>query len=419
MTSMGPILPSGANFATSATSRGSAQAKKEARIASSSSDATPENLRAAQSNLADRINETNQQASVVAAEGEAQVNSLRDGYERETAAESSREELQLESERLKGYKAIRDLQRAQAAELARVKKQGDDELKQAQDYYRTTTYKTQRSGDEQVQELQNQNSRMIDYERRSGGTSADQMKRNQNLEIQQLQAERNERISALEADSQVKIDEKRVQTQRAMEQSFEHLNQNYVKTEDDNQAILGKVQTEASKQLQNLRSETAKKLAAYSTRQKDPFYQPKDLDAELSDHGTKYVLRAKIPDYERGNINVAVRGNQIVLSGSRRNEDKWEDEPGHVRGTNSYQSFNETFPFRDPVEANLITKEFSGDTVTVTIPKKENGFGYQPYKMKVARAEVQKPNFPENLPHTADPDSEPSVASKTGGRPLG
>jgi hypothetical protein len=38
----------------------------------------------------------------------------------------------------------------------------------------------------------------------------------------------------------------------------------------------------------------------------------------------------------------------------------------------------------------------------VTVPKKLMATEYKPYKAKPARAQVQKPDFPANLPHVGD-----------------
>ena len=72
------------------------------------------------------------------------------------------------------------------------------------------------------------------------------------------------------------------------------------------------------------------------------------------------MLTATIPEHEQKHVPVSVKGNQLVLSGYRRNEEKLELEPGRSQGTNAFQSFLETFPITWPVDANKMTREFEG-----------------------------------------------------------
>ncbi len=97
---------------------------------------------------------------------------------------------------------------------------------------------------------------------------------------------------------------------------------------------------------------------------------------------------------------MTVRGNQVVLTGTRRNEEKLEIGPGRSQTTNAFQTFLETFPMNWPVEAKLLSKSFEGDQLTVIIPKKAIDFEYRSpvKKSTAARARVERPKFPDNLP---------------------
>jgi HSP20 family molecular chaperone IbpA len=140
-----------------------------------------------------------------------------------------------------------------------------------------------------------------------------------------------------------------------------------------------------------------------------------DLQAEFEDQGDKYVLTARIPEHEQKNVTVAIRGNQIVLSGTRRNEERVELEPGHQKGTSSYQSFMESFPFSQAVENRMMTHEFHGDHIVITVPKKLIANEYHPHKMKPSRLQVQRPDFPANLPHVGDESAPSGEISATKG----
>lgn len=170
----------------------------------------------------------------------------------------------------------------------------------------------------------------------------------------------------------------------------------------------------ANEKLQKIRSDTSRKLDAYSSRQKDPFYQLVTLDSDLEETRDAYILKLNIPDYEQKHLSITVRGNQIVVSGSRRNEEKLEVEPGRQQSTASYQSYQETFPISWPVDSHALTRKIEGDTIVVTIPKK--GTYSAPVAARSARdvelARADRPHFPENIPHTENSEPIPESTPK-------
>lgn len=399
-----PTLPR-AGFPGSAF--GSSNAKSRTAKAASSDERA---ARAAQSELSDRANEIKNQIRTVDREGQAAVEALKTNYEKEALAESSRTETSLESEKLKGYEKIRDLQRAQAAELARVKRQGESDLAEMNEHYRNQTYSTDKNHNEQLTDLQMRHQRQLDFERTSGTALTDQVRHEQKMELDRIRTESDENISKAENQAHTLFEKKRTLTNEAIESASKNLESRYADASQTHQQILNSLQSESSRQLKQARLDTSRKLAAYTERQEDPFYQMMDTKAEFRDEGDRYTLTAQIPQHEQDHVSVAIRGNQLVISGYRRNEEKVELEPGRTRGTNAFQSFTESFPFAQAVESGLMTREFDGNTLTVTVPKKNLSTAYQPYKAKPARAHVDRPNFPANLPHVSE---EPAAPQQT------
>ncbi|MFL5813209.1 MAG: Hsp20 family protein [Bdellovibrionia bacterium] len=385
--------------------------RKTAR--SSSSDQSK--IREAQADVANKVTQLQEQAKQVAIEGQTQVDQLRENYEREALAESSRQETQLASEKTQGYEKLREIQRAQNKEEARIKREGEAELARLNDYYRDAEYKAAQRGDELLRTTESKNTQQLNFELESGNKAAEQLKHDKRVEIEQIQADRDLQVATAEKQAHDLYEKKHEATQMAIEQSTEKLDNNYRQIAQTHQETLARLNNETYSQLQRARLDTSKKLSAYSERQEDPFYKLMDLQAEFDDQGDKYVLTARVPEHEQKNVSIAIRGNQIVLSGTRRNEERVEVEPGHQKGTSSYQSFMESFPFAQAVESRMMTHEFRGDQVIVTVPKKLIANEYHPHKMKPARAQVQKPDFPANLPHVGDEATSKGEVSATRG----
>ncbi len=373
----------------------------------------------AQADVTNAVAQIQEQSKQVAHEGQAQIDHLKENYEHEFLTESAREENQIANEKLKGYEKLRDLQRTQNAEISRVKREGEAELARLNNYYRDTTYNAEQRGDELLRSVESKNQQRLNFENKTGGAAADQIRHDKNIEIEQLQADRDLQIPTLEKQAHDLYDKKRVETEAAITKSSEKLDSNYHDIEKSHQDSMARLTNETYAQLQKARLDSSRKLSAYGERQSDPFYKLMDLQAEFEDQGDKYVLTARVPEHEQRNVTVAIRGNQVVLSGTRKNEERVELEPGHEKGTSSYQSFMESFAFTHPVENSMLTHEFKGDRVIVTVPKKLLASEYHPHKMKPARTQVQKPDFPANLPHVGDeftPQGE--IAGTTGSRPL-
>ena len=181
---------------------------------------------------------------------------------------------------------------------------------------------------------------------------------------------------------------------KANEQSREHFASRYRAHVADQESAINRLQGEAARKLDELRSGTSHKLSAYGERQADPFYKLLDLQARLEEESDHYVIRARIPEHEQAKVTVSVQGDRIVLTGSRRNEERQELEPGHIESTNAFQTFTESFPILWPVDTRGMTRHSDGDWLTVTLPKKSRAPAphYQPPVGKIA---VDRPRFPE------------------------
>jgi HSP20 family molecular chaperone IbpA len=139
-----------------------------------------------------------------------------------------------------------------------------------------------------------------------------------------------------------------------------------------------------------------------------------EIGANLHDAGDRYVLTATVPEHEQAHVSVALKGDQIIVQGYRRNEEKLELRDGQTRSSNAYQSYSESFPLPWPVEGKLLTRHFEGDRLVVTVPKKnEFAFSKAKYSPDAERARVEMPHFPDNLPKTEKPKGPPAVVKKS------
>jgi HSP20 family molecular chaperone IbpA len=87
------------------------------------------------------------------------------------------------------------------------------------------------------------------------------------------------------------------------------------------------------------------------------------------DIGDAYVLRVKVPEYERKQFKVHVAGQEIQLQGVRTSDEKVDLEPGRSVATRSYQNISERYALDAPVDGKSMVYKEEGDWVEYTIPK--------------------------------------------------
>ena len=393
------------------------------RSRSRSGLSSPENeIMQAQRDAEKRTQAIQDQISQTERAGEAQVDQIRNEYDQQATQENSREETAIENQKAKGYENLRELQKAQKAEEARVKREGDGDLSRLRNYYRNTIYNTEMKGQQDLRDAEKRQFKQAQYEKRTADDAMSAAKQDQSQRYQQFQDDSNYKLQELKDSSRKQYEKLAEETAVATEKADQGVKDRFAQIYGQHSAELNRIQNESTQKLDELRKDTAAKLDAYQDRQEDPFYKMRDLDTKFTEEPDRYVLTARIPDYERQHVSVTVKGNELVISGYRRNEEKLKLEPGHEQSTSSFQSYMESFPLIWPVNARAMERQFDGDTLTVILPKKTTFTAYQPYHAKLPkRIEVQRPDFPPNLPHTS-PDGEiPSsaTASRSDGKEPG
>jgi HSP20 family molecular chaperone IbpA len=344
-------------------------------------------------------------------EAENQISQIHDQYDARSEVELAREEAAFDNQRLKGYERLKDLKLAQEKEMRRIRRDGEREKDQLSNYYLDASYETRRSGDEKLRELMSVQGRTVEN---AQATKNDDVKLAQDTFHRQYEEvrDRNEKsLAKLTEDTAVSYERIKNNSMEATEKADSSYRDSYESRLKQTTETLNDLDKRAAEGIREVRRDTSQKLSAYSSRQSDPFYRMLDLNAQLEDSGDHYTFTATIPEHEQSHVSVSVKGNQLVLSGSRRSEEKLEIEPGRTQGTNAFQSYLETFPIAWPVDAARLSRQFEGDQLTVKVPKKTE-YGYKSNaqdKAQVARAKVERPNFPANLPHVSqDPFKDPA-----------
>ncbi len=344
-----------------------------------------------------RVNAAQEKIKKAEIEENTSIDALRDRYEKTYEIQNSNQNQALEEQKMKGYEQLRDLQRTQFAEYSKIQKDGQEKKNHIEgstrDYIRTIDSISQ---DQVKQELRSR-SHQLEFEKNRSEEELATIKDRTNRMIEKTKEESQDKIQRIQKENQSAIDQMLESSQENIEKSQSQNESFQKRTIREQREGLEEIYQHANQKLQEVRRDTAQKIAAYTSRQSDPFYKMITLDAELKDEGHEFVLTAKVPEYEQGNISATVRGDNLVLSGYRRNEETLKDDNGHKQGTTSYQSFHETFPLNWPVDAKNLTRQQVGEQVIIRVPKQGQYASREIKALKHSPDHLVEPNFPKNL----------------------
>lgn len=351
----------------------------------------------AEREAADRITAARKRVVQAELESQKELEQQRDSFEKRADVERIRSADSLEQQRSKGYEQIRETKRLQTAEESRIRRDGEKQTITTKDHYDHAITESESRGERTIKELEKKNYTQQEFQRRQGNEQIKQLKEEQTQLQENLHANRVNTHDQLTLQAQVERKTLEASTRDAIQNSQDHYEKLYVDTTKNQHGAMDDLNWKAGRELEKIRHDTAHRLDAYSSRQSDPFYKLVDLKANFVEHDDQFVLKVNIPEYEQKHISVSIRGNEVVVSGNRRNEEKLELEPGKNITTSAYQSYSKSFPLNWPVNPKNLTREFDGDQLIIRIPKKTT---YEPPAMKrtASRAVVERPNFPSNLP---------------------
>jgi HSP20 family molecular chaperone IbpA len=352
----------------------------------------------AEREAAEKITAARKRSQIAENEIKAEMDRQAEINQKRLAVEMVRSEDQLENTRLKGYEQVRDVKRAHEAESESYRRNAEKNLAQIQGRFKNKQAETESLGERALREIETKNQAQIEFQRKQGSHQIQALKEEQSQVKAQLHADRVNTYEQLNHHNQVERKALENKTRESIQQSKDHYGSTYQSTLNQHHQSMAEISHQTNQEIQNIRRDTAHRLDAYSSRQNDPFYKLVQLEGELEETDHAFILTAKVPEHEQGRIQVNVRGNELVVSGQRRNEESLELAPGRKQKTSSYQTFNETFPLDWPVQPKLMSREFRGDQLIVTVPKQRHAV--EPKKQKIVeRTLAERPHFPANLPN--------------------
>ncbi len=363
-------------------------------------------VRQAEREAHDRIADAEENASTAVEEIQEHAVRVRRSAEEEIRLEQERAREQIERVRREGYEQLRDLKRRQTADISQTRDEGEHLQGELQEFYQTELDTVGKVSSKAVREAYMQNLGTFKLMDAQAKNQKERLETNHAIEMRNLR-ERHEKALRSETEKTEKEQQDlKARNDENFSQAEKRFHERYDKALKTHEAALNRLNEDASRKLGDLREDATRKLATYETRQEDPFYQLVDLDAELTEIDDAFILTARVPEHEQSSVKATVQGNQIVLTGTRRAEDREELGEGRQRSTSSFQSFRETFAVDWPVSHASILRETDGELLTFIFPKRAGMIDPETGQKKslqnprladLSPRRAPRPDFPENL----------------------
>jgi HSP20 family protein len=107
---------------------------------------------------------------------------------------------------------------------------------------------------------------------------------------------------------------------------------------------------------------------------------------DVKENKEGYVFRADLPGVKEEDLEIALTGNRLTISGKREQE-KHEQGDTYYASERSYGSFSRAFTLPDGTDGENVKAELKNGVLQVVVPKKPE---VQPRKITISKDEAGK-----------------------------
>lgn len=107
---------------------------------------------------------------------------------------------------------------------------------------------------------------------------------------------------------------------------------------------------------------------------------------EVKETKDAYLFKADVPGVKQGDLDIALSGNRLSISGKREAE-KQEKTDAYYAYERSYGSFTRAFTMPDDIDGGAVHADLRDGVLTVSVGKKPEA---QPKKIPVSTAHATK-----------------------------
>jgi HSP20 family molecular chaperone IbpA len=330
---------------------------------------SPQGTSPSRNELSEQYRTQKSEKEALAEQHEAEMGQLKKSYALEKASLEDRFEQSTQDERLSHYDQLRNTKSKLNQEERRLDDMRKEIIGTKTNDLNKEQVKAEYEGAAKVNDVKAKYATAEEYERNRANAAYDEVRSFHKETAEHIVDDSNKKVQALEDQKQAELITKKETHAQALDQMKEHYDGLRTSTEEQYAAGFQAFENRATADLEARKIASTQKLQNYVDRQNDPFYKMNRFDSTLQDAGDAYVLRVRVPTYERDLFKVQVSGQEIQLNGVRSFSEKSEVEPGRWISTSSQQNITERVPLDAPVDGRAMSVQSKGEWVEYTLPK--------------------------------------------------
>jgi hypothetical protein len=319
--------------------------------------------------LADQYKAEQAQKDEIASTHAAEIDNLKKSYAAEKNNLEDRFESSVQAEKAAHYDHLRNVKTQMSREERALENTRKEVVNQKQQALKRDEISADQEGRARVAQAIQKYSAAEEYERNRALKAQEILRTDHHNNAEYIISDSQKRLNALAEEKRTYLEEAKQNHAHALEEITDHYQEARSLAQKHYSAEAGSIQSRAEQDLAAKRLASASLIEKLETKNEDPFYQIKRFDSELMDMGENYLLRVKVPDYERGQFKVQIAGQELRLLGVRSSDENVELEPGRTVSTRSYQNISERYALDSPVDGRSMSFKTDGDWMEYTIPK--------------------------------------------------
>ena len=138
---------------------------------------------------------------------------------------------------------------------------------------------------------------------------------------------------------------------------------------DNQKKIMKDLSAKFKREINSLIKKYSKMKDHIKTQSSDVFYQTDKPDATLVDQGDAYLVSVKVPPYEKESVDLTVYGRKIVLSTSRKHDQKVDESHGHYHRAARSETLTRTLGTKELLDPTSIQQRYENGVLYFKISK--------------------------------------------------
>jgi len=176
-------------------------------------------------------------------------------------------------------------------------------------------------------------------------------------------------LMMLEKSQQMHLDHEKTVSDYNLKETRKRLQAKIHGLKSQHEVAIENQNARAKSAMNNLRKNYSKDRLTMVNRLEDPFYSILTIDPQISDLGSEYELRLKIPPYEKDLVSLNAFKRTLRLTVARNYNSKTRHENGTENRTNRSETVTKEFRVDDILDNTKVGNRYENGVLIYTIAK--------------------------------------------------